>query len=163
MESVLDYIIANYVWFLVGFVIITMMIIGYVADTTDFWHKKKPKKDKSNSEYVEDNDESSKIQEALDKLKDKKISDAISPDINEVNNDLNATLVSEVTDVKPVVSDDLNVPFGDPIINNNDSNVNSISEDLNAPFGDTAIKNNNSFDDSNEIINKVKDITPNQE
>src|SRR5574344_2160890 len=113
MANVIDNIAANYIWYLVGFITITMVIIGYFADKTDFGHKKNTivKKVENSPDEVD-----------VSKLKDKKLSDAISGNIN-----------------SPVIPDlgvpeDVNAPFGD---NGNISSPESTSitnEDLNAPI-----------------------------
>ena len=54
----MDFIIENYVWFIVVGVIILMAIIGYIADKTDFGRqisftkKEKPKKEKKVKEKI---------------------------------------------------------------------------------------------------------------
>lgn len=56
----MDFIVQNYVWFIVGGVIILMAVIGYIADKTDFGRKgkeenkiEKPKKEKKVKEKKE--------------------------------------------------------------------------------------------------------------
>lgn len=56
----MDFIVQNYVWFIVGGVIILMAVIGYIADKTDFGRKgkeenkiEKPKKEKKAKEKKE--------------------------------------------------------------------------------------------------------------
>ena len=52
----MDFIVQNYVWFIVGGIIILMAIIGYIADKTDFgrnFKTEKPKKQKPKEEKRE--------------------------------------------------------------------------------------------------------------
>ena len=57
----MDFIVENYVWFIVGGVIILMAVIGYIADKTDFGRKgkdnqtneEKPKKESKPKKTVE--------------------------------------------------------------------------------------------------------------
>lgn len=132
MDSVLDYIVSNYVWFLVGFIVLTMMIIGYIADATDFWHKKKEKKPKDKKQENEIVNREGPTEEELEKLKDKTLGDAILP--NQTNENINIpiennSMISEVVD-----SEDLNVPFGDGVIKNSNTEQDYLSENLNVPF-----------------------------
>ena len=57
----MDFIVENYVWFIVGGIIILMAVIGYIADKTDFGRKgkdnqtneEKPKKESKPKKTVE--------------------------------------------------------------------------------------------------------------
>lgn len=49
----MDFIIENYVWFIVAFVVIVMAIIGYFADKTDFGRKIEKKEKKQNNKKNE--------------------------------------------------------------------------------------------------------------
>lgn len=40
----IDFIVANYIYFLIGFAVLVLIIIGFIAEKTDFGHKKKAKK-----------------------------------------------------------------------------------------------------------------------
>lgn len=44
----MEFIRDNYIWFIVGGVILIMAVIGYIADKTDFGRKRNEKKDDSN-------------------------------------------------------------------------------------------------------------------
>ena len=56
----MDFFVNNYVWFIIGGVVILMAIIGYIADKTDFGRKgkeekpkvEKPKKEKEKKEKI---------------------------------------------------------------------------------------------------------------
>ena len=137
MDNVLDYIVSNYVWFLGGFIILTMMIIGYIADVTDFWHKKKENKVKEKKQENKIDDREGPTEEELDKLKNKTLGDAVLPNQTDINIDIpiENNNVSEV-----VTNEDLNAPFGDKIISDNkieEQNINN--EDLNVPLGEEVI------------------------
>lgn len=115
MDSVITNITTNYIWYLIGFVVITMVIIGYFADKTDFGHKKQPKEQEPTPEDEID----------VDKLKNKKIGDAI------LNNKENK------------VVEDLSAPLTDNVVNTDNMPITNINEDLNAPFGDQEVINDN--------------------
>lgn len=143
MANVIDNIAANYIWYLVGFITITMVIIGYFADKTDFGHKKNTivKKVENSPDEVD-----------VSKLKDKKLSDAISGNINSpvipdlgVPEDLNAPFGDNGNISSPestsIANEDLNVPFGDKTDSASSINTPNFTEDLNAPLNDIPVVN----------------------
>ena len=119
MEDLIDIIVDNYVLILIVVGVIVMIIVGYIADKTDFWHKKKTDKIEDEKPKEENID--------IDSLKKKKIGDMF-PNAN--NEDLSVPLNNDLND--------LNAPFGDTISSSklNESTNNVLNEDLNAPFGD---------------------------
>lgn len=52
MDKIIEFIINNYVWFIVIAIIITMAIIGYIADKTEFGRKKEKKEVEQNNEII---------------------------------------------------------------------------------------------------------------
>lgn len=116
----MSFLTANFGWIILAVVLFAMLIVGYVADKTDFGHKKiSKKKEIENPNKVEEID--------LENLKGKTLSDMVggSKEKTETND----------------INEDLNAPFGDT--NTTNENVDSLytpigSEDLNAPFGDTS-------------------------
>ena len=115
----MSFLTANFKWILLAVVLFAMLIVGYVADKTDFGHKKTSKKEIENPNKVEELD--------LDNLKGKTLSDMVGG--------------SNETEAKDI-NEDLNAPFGDTVntnedINNMDALYAPIGEDLNAPLGDT--------------------------
>lgn len=116
----MSFLTANFKWILLAVVLFAMLIVGYVADKTDFGHKKTSKKEIENPNKVEELD--------LDNLKGKTLSDMVggSNEAKEAND----------------INEDLNAPFGDTVntnedINNMDALYAPIGEDLNAPLSDT--------------------------
>lgn len=47
MEKVIDFLLNNYIWFLVISLILIFALIGYLVDSTDCYVKKKNKKNNS--------------------------------------------------------------------------------------------------------------------
>ena len=135
MDDIIDFIVANPIWVIVGIILVIMLIVGYIADKTDFGHKKANKKQPTTN-----NDEN-----VLDNLKGKTLSDIVkdpNAPVSEIGtpDDLNAPFGdTPKTDVFNA-NEDLNVPFGDNANNITGSSVTNsemnIAEDLNAPFGD---------------------------
>ena len=52
----MDFIVDNYFWFIVGGVVVLMIIIGYIAEQTDFGRKPLRKKKSNNAVEVSDSD-----------------------------------------------------------------------------------------------------------
>ena len=46
----MDFIVDNYFWFIIGGIVVLMIIIGYIAEQTDFGRKPFPKKEKPSKE-----------------------------------------------------------------------------------------------------------------
>ena len=136
MDGIIDFVVANPIWVIVGLLLVIMLIVGYIADRTDFGHKKSNDKKKP----VNNNQEN-----VLDNLKGKTLSDmVIDPNapVSEIgtNDDLNAPFGDTPKNDVYSANEDLNVPFGDDANNITGSSVTNsamnIAEDLNAPFGD---------------------------
>nr|MBP3259416.1 hypothetical protein [Bacilli bacterium] len=123
----MSFLTANFKWILLAVVLFAMLIVGYVADKTDFGHKKTSKKKEiENPNKVEELD--------LDNLKGKTLSDMVGGS-------------NEATETNDI-NEDLNAPFGDAVntnedINNMDALYAPIGEDLNAPLGDTTTESIN--------------------
>lgn len=148
MDSMIDFVVANYIWFAVGLVVFTMVIIGYIADKTDFWHKTKKTKKVANP--VNETEQVGPTKEELDNLKNKKLEDVVAPSkktMADLNGNLTEPLTSANTCPIPAPSiltpslEDLNVPFGDTVsAKTNVSNIpdstmlNQPIEDLNVPL-----------------------------
>lgn len=49
----MDFVIENYVWFIIAGVILVMALIGYIAEKTDFVKEKEPRKKKENKNKTE--------------------------------------------------------------------------------------------------------------
>ena len=118
----MSFLTANFGWILLAVVLFAMLIVGYVADKTDFGHKKvSKKKEIENPNKVEEID--------LENLKGKTLKDMVGGS----NGDTEAKDINE----------DLNAPFGDTTENSNEETIDESlyspigNEDLNIPFGDT--------------------------
>lgn len=92
----MDFIVDNYVWFIVGGVIILMAIIGYIADKTDFGRKnkeeqnseKKVKEKKVKEKKVDEKKEKIKVEaKGINELTQKAAKDSQIPLENDVNKD----------------------------------------------------------------------------
>lgn len=105
----MDFVINNYLWFIIGAVVLLMIIIGYFAEKTNFGkiplNTNKDKKEKAVEEEVTPTDSEVETM-PMDQIG---IADAIAPE-EPINVSLEPT-ESTPTEVMP--EEDLNVPFGD--------------------------------------------------
>lgn len=105
----MDFVINNYLWFIIGAVVLLMIIIGYFAEKTNFGkiplNTNKGKKEKAVEEEVTPTDSEVEAM-PMDQIG---IADAIAPE-EPINVSLEPT-ESTPTEVMP--EEDLNVPFGD--------------------------------------------------
>lgn len=135
----MDFIIENYVWFIVAFVVIVMAIIGYFADKTDFGRKIEKKEKKQNNKKNE------KI-----KVEAKGINE-LTQNIAESNKDVASTNQDEnVVNIDQIKEQEKLDPM--PIDNEN------IDQSLFAPLTDTPSK-----EQTNDVVNspvELKNIEP---
>lgn len=146
--NIANFIVDNFILCLIVFAII-MIIIGYIADKTNFWHKKNTKVEMENDKNI---DESVLT---IEELKNKTLNDIVSNMSNqdknnlpEINNDEKELLNS---DLDNQLIEDLSVPFGDQY---NFSSAEQQNNDI-LPF--TNIPKIESLD--NEEQKKVVEIT----
>lgn len=100
----MEFVVDNYLWFLIGGIVLLMIIIGYFAEKTNFG--KLPLNNKKKQE--EKTEEQATPEEPEIKLDEIGIADALAPEEN----------LNVFDEVEEAVSDnnvgeDLNVPFGD--------------------------------------------------
>lgn len=135
----MDFIIENYVWFIVAFVVIVMAIIGYFADKTDFGRKIEKKEKKQNNKKNE------KI-----KVEAKGINE-LTQNIAESNKDVASTNQGEnIVNIDQIKEQEKLDPM--PIDNEN------IDQSLFAPLTDTTSK-----EQINDVVNspvELKNIEP---
>ncbi len=135
----MDFIIENYVWFIVAFVVIVMAIIGYFADKTDFGRKIEKKEKKQNNKKNEKiKVEAKGINELTQNIAENN-KDAVST--NQDENIVNIDQIKEQEKLEPM-----------PIDNEN------IDQSLFAPLTDTTSK-----EQINDAVNspvELKNIEP---
>lgn len=135
----MDFIIENYVWFIVAFVVIVMAIIGYFADKTDFGRKIEKKEKKQNNKKNEKiKVEAKGINELTQNIVENN-KDAVST--NQDENIVNIDQIKEQEKLDPM-----------PIDNEN------IDQSLFAPLTDTPSK-----EQTNDVVNspvELKNIEP---
>ena len=91
----MQFISDNYIWFMVVIVVAIMTIIGYIAEKTDFGHKKvedsKPKKEKLKIEDIKDKNLT--LQDAVYKdviIKENNLENQIPDEVSSTTTDLNS-------------------------------------------------------------------------
>ena len=133
----MDFIVNNYVWFIVVGVIILMAVIGYIADKTDFGRK--GKEEDTKEKKVEKPKKEKKVKETKEKIK------VEAKGINELTQE-----VAENNKVDVQESADLNVV--EPVQNVQVNNEN-IDQSLFAPLTDNV----------NEVIPQNNEVVENTE
>lgn len=128
----MDFIVQNYVWFIVGGIIILMAVIGYIADKTDFGRKgkeenkvEKPKKEKKVKEKKEKiKVEPKGITELTKEVSEKEkinVNTNATPNSNEIKTDVKAEnenidqslfapLTNDIKEVIPQENDKVETP-----------------------------------------------------
>ncbi len=105
----MDFVINNYLWFVIGAIVLLMIIIGYFAEKTNFG--KIPLNSGKNKKEITSEDESTPVnfETSGEQLKQVGIADAVAPEEP-------ISIPEEQNDLKPeetMPEEDLNVPFGD--------------------------------------------------
>lgn len=120
----MDFVINNYLWFIIGAVVLLMIIIGYFAEKTNFGkiplNSRKDKKEKN----VEEGDAPTDSEAETIPMNQIGIADAVAPE-EPINVSLEPT-ESKPTEVMP--EEDLNVPFGDAKVEEPKEEVKSTPE-----------------------------------
>ena len=148
----MDFISANYIWIILGVLILLMAIVGYFAEKTDFGRKglneEKPKVNKNDK--IQIIDLPSARFDASGRVVYDENSATESPAV-EIESDA-------VQDIN--ISDEvLNTPFGDP--NSAEELDVVVKEDLDAPFGDASIeKENINVENSGEPAMEAMSVEP---
>ena len=139
----MDFIMDNYVWFIVVGIIILMAVIGYIADKTDFGRKGKDEDTKEKK--VEKPKKEKKVKEKKEKIK------VEAKGINELTQE-----VAENNKVDVQESADLNVV--EPVQNVQVNNEN-IDQSLFAPLTDNV---NEVIPQNNESVENIelKNVEP---
>ena len=139
----MDFIVDNYVWFIVVGIIILMAVIGYIADKTDFGRKGKDVDTKEKK--VEKPKKEKKVKEKKEKIK------VEAKGINELTQE-----VAENNKVDVQQSNDLNVV--EPVQNVQVNNEN-IDQSLFAPLTDNV---NEVIPQNNEVVEntELKNVEP---
>ena len=92
----MDFVIDNYLWFVVGGIVLLMIIIGYFAEKTNFGKKtlseKKPKKEAKEIEVPEETEEP-----IIAEVQDQGINDMLSETVEE---DLTVPMDSDFLNVE---------------------------------------------------------------
>ena len=158
----MSFLTANFGWILLAVVLFAMLIVGYVADKTDFGHKKiSKKKEIENPNKVEEID--------LENLKGKTLKDMVGgsneeKEAKDINEDLNAPFGDNVDSSNeeaidsslyaPIGGEDLNIPFGDTT----ESTDIPLDIDLATPISDTNEENKETS--NNDVVEEVKEDIP---
>lgn len=112
----MEFFVDNWLWFLVGAIVILMTLIGYIAEKTDFGRKDIPKKEKIKKEKPKKEKKQPSAKEELKEVLE-------SEPMPEVQMSLATDSIFEEpvqtleeldnTNIETKTMEDLNVPFGD--------------------------------------------------
>ena len=155
----MDFITDNYIWFIVGGVVILMAIIGYIADKTDFGRKWKTEKVVEKKKKKNKESKPTKIEvdaKGINELSQDVAEKNFKNSENEVNNDV--TFTPPLTDdVQPTVNDQ---QFTAPIANE------TVDQSLFAPLteqSDQAVNNDTTTNDNSVAQNDTVSEVVNEE
>lgn len=123
MDLVIDFIVENYIWFIVGAIVLLMIIIGFIAEKTDFGRKPFSSKKKEKVENKEESEDSA-VEEMVN-AEETNHDDSVEANLDEA---IDSSAVSEES--ATIDEEPMTIPVED-VEPSTDS-----SEDLNAPFGD---------------------------
>lgn len=111
----MDFVINNYLWFIIGAIVLLMIIIGYFAEKTNFGkiplNANKEKKEKEDKTVEEEVDPIKTEVESMP-MDQIGIADAVAPE-EPLNIPLESTETTETIPTEVMPEEDLNVPFGD--------------------------------------------------
>lgn len=138
----MDFIMNNYMWFLIGAIVIVMIIIGYIAEKTDFGHKEVKKVEKKSKKQEK---ELKKLKNTNLKLNDvvytenKENTEVLDVDAsNQLTNNIEEDLTVPLSGVKEeklnIIEEDLTVPL-------NNKTIEDLSVPLNASSNNQEVKN----------------------
>ena len=153
MMHILEYILENYTWFLVGIVLILLAIIGYYADKTNFGHGKK--NTQKENDILQDNDKTINIENIglLDATEGEKKEVPVNEDIKNDNSG----------DVNNLVSQNVESIYNDPSNKTLENGVKNIDESVNQIQNDLVNQSNNVMNLSAAIPSEQIDNLQNKE
>ena len=144
-----EFIYENYLWFIIGGVILLMALIGFIAEKTNFGRGSGDKKEKKSKKKEEK-------QAIVENVPSEPIIENDIPEAESINTNLEITEEQPEPSNEMPIEEDLTVPL-EP--NKEEGKVEdiigNIEEDLTVPFGDNVVSN-----ESVENNNEVKDIAP---
>ncbi len=114
----MDFLLENYIWFIIGFIVILMIVIGYLAEKTQFGSKKVSKKEKNIQKKKEE-----EVMEQVEQAKDTRINQAVLENANVLKKD---PFIDRVTEPVPPKKEEIQSEIGE-----------KVPQELTVPFGDT--------------------------
>jgi hypothetical protein len=158
MTQVLEYILANYTWFLVGAVLVLLAIIGYYADKTNFGQGNKSPQNKDVLEKDEDdsidisNIRLSEVTKTENKNEILNVPvDASNNNSNEITQNISIEDNSDFSNQKPIVKDN------DDTVNNVDVQFNKV-ENIESSVQEIPI-----LEESQNVISNENALQSNEE
>lgn len=144
----MDFVFDNYLWFVVGAIVLLMIVIGYFAEKTNFGKEPlKSKKEKKEATNIEQPSEEKVdiVEEATENIN--------ADEMTTIPEEISEPLKEEVSDFN-IPEEDLNVPFGDQNVETQvevlpvDESVNDVPEVPDVP----EISDNGISDESEDDV-----------
>ena len=131
----MQFVIDNYIWFIIGGVVILMAIIGYIADKTDFGRNKEPKPEKVKKEKKE------KVKEVKpEKIEvDAKGITDLTESLKEVPGTMNEDLYEPLNTVEPVLNT-VDASLYEPLPTMEQNQVDTVDPSLYAPLDQPVVE-----------------------
>ena len=126
MDLVIDFVVENYIWFIVGVIVLLMIIIGFIAEKTDFGRKPFSDKKKEKVEKKEESEDS-----MIEEVKNNEANSYDEPVGEDINDAIDIPEVSDEPETTDEKTNNISVEDVDSDTGN--------SEDLNTPFGDQEV------------------------
>jgi len=163
----MQFVFDNYIWFLVGGIIILMVVIGYIAEKTDFGHKEikkvENKKDKKEKDVKKLKKSNLKLNDVVyNEKKDEKVEVVDVEDKNNIEEDLTVPLNTTkdetvVEDVVNNLNEDLTVPLNPDKVENQEVTLEgNIEEDLTVPLNNDGVIEETEKEE--KVVNNNDDI-----
>lgn len=163
-DTLVEFIINNYKWIMIISAVLLMILIGYIADATDFGRAGKDKNSSKDNKSMENDEDNSH------KIDDEIINNQSSlSDINSVSNNDNFVIpnnnnVNEEVIAPSIVSENtVNIPYQEPIINEAPisdtlNQVTDVVEESNISPIQQSINNNPLDDFNNQPLENVNNV-----
>lgn len=136
--DIMKFINENYVWFIVGGVILLMALIGYVAERTDFGRKEATKKEKKIK------DDETRLRSGVVPVTEPLVAAPVIPDADNLVLGQDTSLMEDINvplngleENNLQINEDLNVPLETPINDMPQADL-VVDEDLTAPLVPTS-------------------------
>ena len=158
MTQVLEYILANYTWFLVGAVLVLLAIIGYYADKTNFGQGNKTSQNQNDLGKNEDNSIDISNVRLSDVTKPENKNEILDIPVDVSNNNSDENIQISLTDS----NSELNAE--NSIVKDNNDTVNNMDVKFNKIENtEPSVEQISTTEESQDVINNESVVQSNEE